>query len=158
MQAKLGTGQVQGKQTLVCTGHPHLMARTQGGHQHTGIGRHHTPPLPAGYKGIRSREQARIEPVQGIPIEVAAGFGKGAVRDTAHVSGITKTKTKPRTITAKLPKKLSSMTCWKDPRWLIKAPMRWGKGSLRLRVKAWGVEPAVRLGRRCRCGCARLDR
>ncbi|MDP3227533.1 MAG: hypothetical protein Q8N13_06110 [Acidovorax sp.] len=104
MQAKLGTGQVQGKQTLVCTGHPHLMARTQGGHQHTGIGRHHTPPLPAGYKGIRSREQARIELVQGIPIEVAAGFGKGAVRDTAHVSGITKTKTKPRTITAQAAK------------------------------------------------------
>jgi hypothetical protein len=30
------------------------------------------------------------------------------------------------------------MTCWEEPRWLIKAPMSWGKGSLRLRVKALG--------------------
>ncbi len=42
----------------------------------------------------------------------------------------------PSTSLAKLAKKLSSMTCWEEPRWLIKAPMRWGKGSLRLRVKA----------------------
>ena len=55
-------------------------------HQHTGIGSHHAPPAPAGYKGISGREQVRIQAMQGIPIEVAAGLGKGAVRDTAHMS------------------------------------------------------------------------
>ncbi len=86
MQAQLGTGQLQGKQALLRTGYPYPMAGTQGRHQHTGISGHHTPPTPAGHPGILSQEQTRIQAVQGIPIEVAAGLGKGAVRDTAHMS------------------------------------------------------------------------
>lgn len=86
MQAKLCAGQVQGKQALVCAGRPHPMASTHSRHEHTGISSHHTPPVPAGDKGISAGEQARIQAMQGIPIEVAAGLGKGAVRDTAHMS------------------------------------------------------------------------
>jgi hypothetical protein len=62
------------------------MASAQGGHEHTGISGHHTPPVPAGHPGISPGEHTRIEVVQGIPIEVTAGLGKGAVRDTAHMS------------------------------------------------------------------------
>ncbi len=62
------------------------MAGTKGGHEQAGICGHHTLPVTAGYKGTSSREQARIELGQGIPIEVIAGLGKGAIRDTAHMS------------------------------------------------------------------------
>jgi hypothetical protein len=62
------------------------MASTHSRHEHTGISSYHAPPAPARHQGISAGEQARIQAMQGIPIEVAAGLGKGALRDTAHMS------------------------------------------------------------------------
>lgn len=53
--------------------------------------------MPAGYKGISSGEYTGIELVQGIPIQMTAGLGKGSVRDTAYISE--STQTFPITIT-----------------------------------------------------------
>ena len=73
--------------------------------------------------------------MQGIPIEVAAGLGKGAVRDTAHMS-----ETSPSDIvSAQAAKEAIEHDLLGRAALAIKAPMRWGKGSLRLRVKALGI-------------------
>lgn len=107
------------------------MASVQGEHEHTGISGHHTPSVPAGHPGIRSQKQTHA-------------FQSRWLRALAKArSEIPRTCPSPRRPVpspsqAKLPKKLSSMTCCEQPRRLIKAPMRWAKGSLRLRAKALG--------------------
>jgi len=101
--------------------------------QHTDVASLHAPPPPPAWlPGLRAREQARIEP---IPIEVAAGLGKSAISDAARIP---EPNAKPITVAAQAAREAVHMTFWKEPRWQSKAPVRCGKGGLRLRVKALG--------------------
>ena len=139
----------QGKQALVCAGHraPDGKQRTAGMSTLASAATTRRPRYSEALKASALASK-RIRHA-GHSTEVAAAWQRRTRRHRAHV----RDTENPSTSLGRAGFIVESMTCWEEPRWLIKAPMRWGKGSLRPRVKLLALGK-LRLGRANRCGCA----